>query len=126
MSDSKPRKTLVERLDELTGYDEAHIEDQFGWDIYDQWDALMEAAAEDRMKRKANTRILRGVLFADKLHQGIPPKVAFEAVMSVSLAEVNVELGYDNDDDEPADTEPPADGATPASTPEGKGVSDAA
>lgn len=118
-----PRKNLTDRMDELTGHDETAIEDLFGYDIYDTWDALIKSVIGSDLSRKANVRVLRALLFAEKVHDGLPPKVAYEAVMSMRMSAVNDELRLPEDEEPDS---PEGEQSAEAETPAGKDESDAA
>lgn len=102
-STGKPRKSLGERIDALTGRDEVAIESHFGYDIYDTWDTFMEALVAGSIRRKANTRLMRSLLFVERLHDGVTPDLAFDQVMDMELTEVNEALGLNEPDEDSGD-----------------------
>jgi hypothetical protein len=121
-------KTLTERMDALTGYDEDAIEEWFDRSIYDAWGDLLTATATGRIDPRSNAFVLRALLFVEKTSaDGLPSKLAHEMVQKMSLGDVSDELGYKggpladgNDED---DEQPSAD-VDPSETPEGKGGPD--
>lgn len=100
MTSTQP-KTLTERADELTGRDELAIVDHFDHDFWDTFDEAVDPDAPT--SRKINSRLGRMLVFAEKLHDGVPPKVAFANVMAMTVTEVTDSLGYGGTDDTPDD-----------------------
>lgn len=89
MTTSSP-KTFSERVDELTGADEIAILDHFDHDVWDTYDHATDPDLP--VSRKISARLSKMLVFAEKLHDGVPPKVAFANVMAMTVTEVNEHL----------------------------------
>lgn len=99
-----PVPTFGERLDALTGRDELAILAAFGHDVWDTYDALFENEEDERTSKKISGRIARMLVFADKLHAGLPAAMAYESILDMTATDVNAYLRFDETGEPPRET----------------------
>lgn len=97
------RITADEFMETLTGYDEIAIEKAFSKDVMG-------------LAQGAPTTLLRSLVFVEKRREGLSDKDAKDAVLQMSLREVNERFAQD--DEEPMPEEPVTEAGKDDSQPE--------
>lgn len=102
--------TIREMYDSITGNDELQILDAFGSDVWDDYDVVYDELADEAPPKRIQLLLLRKLIFAHKLHDGLPPSVAKTEVLALPVPNI---MGYFTRDPESEPAVDQADGETP-------------
>lgn len=77
-------RALRDEMDQITGFEEQVVEDTFGHNVWDAYDAAMGEGGT-----RNSLRLARMIAFVRRLRDGEQPKPAHEAVLAMTSREVD-------------------------------------